>query len=94
MNVTYIWQYRLSRRRLAPRDSMKRTTRIVVTAILVVGLLAGGVGGVQATHDNPNWGDNPGESDQEDCSVGHINPHDDGEKRPAADDCGIDRGDA
>lgn len=74
---------------------MKRTTRILVSAIVVVGLLASGIGGVQATDNNDNWGDNPGNSDQvEDCSVGHINPHDDGETRGAADDCGIDRGNA
>ena len=75
-------------------SSMKKT-RIIIAAIVAFGILAGGVGSVQATHDNPNWGENPGNSDQvEDCSIGHINPHDDGETRAAADDCGIDRGNA
>lgn len=73
---------------------MRRETRVVITALVLVGLLVGGVGGAVATHDNPNRGEDPGNSDQEGCSIGHINPHDDGETRRAADDCGINRGSA
>lgn len=64
-----------------------RKTKLIISLVLIVGMLAAGTGAATATHDNPNWGEDAGDND---CSIGHINPHDDGETRASADDCGTE----
>lgn len=64
-----------------------RKVALVLAALLALTLVAAGP--AAATHDNPNWGEDAGDND---CTTGHINPHDDGVNYAGPDDCGLSNG--